>query len=358
MTTRSKKIAHFISSLGSGGAEAILNSILTNTSHIHKHKVICIVKRGKYVKILEEKGIEVYGFLEFLIQHNKSFDIYQGHMYHGDLIALVFQKIFGGKESCCFWAVHNTSLSLFRSSWHSIFISKLNRFLSYTSSLNSIIYCSESSKIFHEKRGYAKKGVLIFNGYDEKKFKIIKSDLRKDYMIALDTKIIISVGRYSKQKNHNFLFKCLKNFNKSFKLLLIGDGCDKNNLQLMEQLKKYSIINDTFLIGLSDNLNYFYSGADICVLVSSYGEAFPNVLNESLLCGTHCISSNIGDARKILQDENYLFNINNEDEFLERLNKVSEINVSDEYKNQLRESVVTRFPMRLMIKKYIEVWDV
>ena len=56
----------------------------------------------------------------------------------------------------------------------------------------------------------------------------------------------------------------------------------------------------TELAGL-DLEEFDFSKCDITLLLSSYGESFPNVIAEAMLYGTFPIATNIGDTKNIVQ---------------------------------------------------------
>lgn len=141
---------------------------------------------------------------------------------------------------------------------------------------------------------------LIYNPY---LFKILKfkKQRRKN--------IILSVGRFCKQKNQSFIIKAFKIFSdshKEFKLILIGHGADKmmlKNLVIKLNLKKKVIFKDW-----QNNIGRYYSSSKLLIFPSLY-EGLPNTLIDALNYGLPCLSSKCSGAEDILSKK-YAFFIN------------------------------------------------
>ena len=54
-----------------------------------------------------------------------------------------------------------------------------------------------------------------------------------------------------------------------------------------------------------------YSGIDLVVLSSLYGEGFSNVILEAMSMSIPCIASNVGDNAKIIDDNKLIFEAGN-----------------------------------------------
>ena len=76
--------------------------------------------------------------------------------------------------------------------------------------------------------------------------------------------------------------------------------------------QKNCLLEEIQLLDEIEDMPNFYNKVDLNILTSSHGEAFPNVLAESMSCETPCLSTDIGDAKKrSLEISNYLENLNN-----------------------------------------------
>src|SRR5262249_42688135 len=63
--------------------------------------------------------------------------------------------------------------------------------------------------------------------------------------------------------------------------------------------------SSVILTGRQSDMPMVYSALDFLVL-SSRGEAFPNVICEGMLCGLPCISTDVGDCRTIIGDTGFV----------------------------------------------------
>ena len=94
-----------------------------------------------------------------------------------------------------------------------------------------------------------------------------------------------------------------KGFN--FCAVFAGTNLDNNNTSLVSLIKKKGLINHVNLLGRRNDIPSIMNGIDLLIL-SSVSEAFPNVLNEAMACGTPCVSTDVGDASIILGDTGWI----------------------------------------------------
>ncbi|RZJ90430.1 MAG: glycosyltransferase family 4 protein [Chryseobacterium sp.] len=101
-------------------------------------------------------------------------------------------------------------------------------------------------------------------------------------------KFIIAVGRLTHVKGFDQLIDAFSNIdNDSVDLLIVGGGEEYENLD--RQIKSLEISDRVILVGAKDNLQDYYSQAELLVL-SSRNEGYPNVLIEAMSFGCPCIA--------------------------------------------------------------------
>jgi D-inositol-3-phosphate glycosyltransferase len=121
-----------------------------------------------------------------------------------------------------------------------------------------------------------------------------------------DDKILLFVGRIDPLKGIDQLIKTVPLLKNDDNLRLIVVGGDENSQAELEELQKLSTdlnIRDSVTFqGMvkQDQLPYYYSAADVCV-VPSYYESFGLVALESLACGTPVVAADVGDLRNIIR---------------------------------------------------------
>ncbi len=191
---------------------------------------------------------------------------------------------------------------------------------------------------------------VIYNPVEKiQKIKIKASKKVSLKFFNKDKKIlkIISVGRLVKQKNHLLLLKAvniIKN-KKKFKLLIIGKGEEKENLESF--IIKNNLQNMVKIIGYKNNIYPFFKKADLFVLTSLY-EGLPNTLIEALIMGVPIISTNCKTGpEEILKQGKYgrLFNVND-------FKKLSQLIRLSRNKSRKKYFYDKRFDFVLNLKKY------
>lgn len=155
------------------------------------------------------------------------------------------------------------------------------------------------------------------------KIKTNEMPIETDNSISnLKNKIIISVGRLSKEKGYSDLINLFSRIeDKEWILNIVGDGSEYDNLN--QQIENLNLKNNVKLLGSksTEELNNLYKEASIYIM-TSYEESFGLVLLEAASHGLPIIaySSALG-AKEILSDDNgILIENRTEKEMIKNLN--------------------------------------
>jgi glycosyltransferase involved in cell wall biosynthesis len=367
------KVVHIITGLGDGGAEHALFKICKYDLK-NKHFVISLKDKGKYFSLLNKLGIKVYclnvsffsiyKFL-FLIKLLRSLkpDIVQTWLVHADFIGSFAARLAGIKK--ILWNVRYSNIEIGKAKLTTILIIKILSILSYVIP-KLILVVSKRAKKIYEMEGYNKK-ILKFipNGYDMKVLKnnnILKKKFRKKIKIKKSIPLIGNVARYDPQKDHLNLLNALalirlKKIN--FFCVLIGSNLDKNNTKIIAEIKRLKLNNHVKLLGQIKNITEVMNGLDIHVLSSSYGEGFPNVVAESMACGTPCIVTDVGDSSYIVGKTGWVVPPNNSQKLARAIKKsLDEIRYIKWNKRCIKAQlrIKNKFNIGKMIELYNSVW--
>lgn len=123
-------------------------------------------------------------------------------------------------------------------------------------------------------QGKENEAIIIPNGIDLKKYKYnesIREQVRKQLDIGKDTIVCGHIGRFSKQKNHKFLieiFKEYQNINSNSKLILVGDG--QLRKQIENQIENQKLQKSVMLLGKREDSENLYQAFDLLLFPSLF----------------------------------------------------------------------------------------
>jgi glycosyltransferase involved in cell wall biosynthesis len=80
--------------------------------------------------------------------------------------------------------------------------------------------------------------------------------------------------------------------------LLVG----KDTQMLVPAVAAKGLTDRVRVLGHRNDIECLLPGVDMVCLSSAFGEGFPNVLGEAMACGVPCVSTDVGDARRIIAD--------------------------------------------------------
>lgn len=135
---------------------------------------------------------------------------------------------------------------------------------------------------------------LLNNAIDLNKFKYNekkRKEKRKELSISDDTLVIGHIGRFMKQKNHEFLIEVFNEIHKKNKnsvLLLAGQG--PLEARIKEQVEELKITNSVVFLGQREDVADLYQAFDVFMLPSLY-EGLGIVLIEAQCAGIPAFAS-------------------------------------------------------------------
>lgn len=370
-------VMHIISNLYDGGAEGALYRLCLNTPN-YKHVVVCMMDEGKYGPMLVAAGVSLHclgmpqgkptwqGVVHFWrLLRSIQPGVVQTWMYHADLLGGVMARLSGVKK--IFWGIRHGNLTPGTVKSNTIRVAKLCARLSPWVPTR-IISCSQQAMEAHTAIGYnAKRMTVIPNGYELSRYApdaSARARLRHEWKIGEDTFLIGMVARFDPQKDHANLLAALqqlKQKGRSFHCVLVGTGIDAENAQLKSFLQQFGVEDVVGLLGRRNDVPSVMNALDVHVL-SSLGEAFPNVLAEAMACGTPCVTTDVGDAAYIVRETGWVVPSQNStalagglQQAMQAWETAKDLWVSRQ--NSSRNRIVENFSIERMTAAYAAVWN-
>lgn len=299
-----KTVLCVVSSLNAGGAETFLMKVLrtidrtqymfdfiVSADGIYDAEVLQLGSKIYKVSLRSKNPLKVFFEIKSIVKSNQyNYFLKLTDTPLTGIIDILAAKLGGAKRI------------MVRSCNASTNSSKLKEFLNFLMRpiFNELVDCKiapsdlAASYTFGKKQVRNQKVHFVNNGVDLNIFKYNEAnrqEIRREFSIPVNALLIGHVGRFTEQKNHEFLLKIFKEIhklNENSYLLLVGTG------ELQEQI--LSIVNNSDFkefvkfAGLRRDVPKILSAFDILLLPSFY-EGMPNVIIEGQATGLPCIIS-------------------------------------------------------------------
>jgi len=127
------------------------------------------------------------------------------------------------------------------------------------------------------------------------------SGLRASLGLRDEQKVILSVGRLSKEKDHLTLIDALSFLpgQQRPSLLIVGEGPEQK--AIMDRVRALGLLDRVIMLGQKEYIEPFYAIADV-VVISSHSEGSPNVLLEALAAGVPVVATAVGGIPEMVTD--------------------------------------------------------
>lgn len=298
-----KKVLHYVTAMNRGGEETFIMNVYRqidkskvqfgflytaddlgaysseifdlggNAYHVSLNKI-----RGKFKQI--DNYIILKKKLKTLSKDYDFFHIHTQHAMDAYLSSLAaknagFQKVI----------VHSHNSSTI----YSIKMHRLFKRLLHTLNITRFACGVEAGKWMYGNDKFT----VVNNGIDLNKF-VFNSEKRKEIRSKFrwnGKKVIGHVGRFNKQKNHQFLVRAFREYaftNPDAVLVLVGVGELED--QIKDLVHRLKLDNQVQFLGARSDVNELYQGMDLFVLPSLF-EGLPVVLVEVQAADLPCIIS-------------------------------------------------------------------
>jgi len=188
-----------------------------------------------------------------------------------------------------------------------------------------------------QKNIFSKEKIFILNDpvVNIKDFIIKKKD-KIEQKLFLNKKVLVSIGRLTRQKNFSFLISSFQKIIKKYPeyiLIILGEGEQRKSLEsLILDLK---LSDKVHILGYQNNIYKYLNIAD-CFILSSLWEDPGFVLIEAALSNVNIISSDCPNGPKeILAKNGILFVNNDEKDFIDKFEKFKNMKSDELYRNKL-----------------------
>ncbi len=301
--------------------------------HVSKYNSISSWKNMFEIKKYAKKG---------------KFDVIHSHLTHAQYWTSLASRIDFSKKRIYVTTEHSTS----NNRRHKTIFKIIDRFI--YKPYKKIISISPATETSLKKwiKGDEKRFEIIENGVDLSRFSQGKKIDLSEYGLHEDDKIIIMISRFHKAKDQDTVIKSLEFLPKIYKLILVGDGERRKELENLAKEKNLS--SRVFFLGIRKDIPDLLKTAYISVQ-SSIFEGFGITALESMSAGVPTIATDVPGLAEVVKDGGILFPVG---DFKGLAKIIFSLERNDKYE-KIKNSGIKKsnlYDIKITAQKYIDLY--
>ncbi|MDM1405487.1 glycosyltransferase [Myroides marinus] len=354
------KIIHIIDSLGIGGAERLITDIVPNL--VEKgNKVDVVLLNGEKTHLYKELeslncckiyslGKSYYNplYILKLIPYFYSYDIIHVHLFPAQYFAAL-ARLFCFKKVKLIFTEHNTSNTRLESKkyrWIERFIySCYNKVVCITNEVKTVLI--DRLNLNESKL------IVVENGVSLETVRSADLISRESMGFNENDKLLIMVAGFRPQKDHDTVIRSLVKLPSVYKLLLVGDGERRKELENL--VSELSLSGRVHFLGIRSDVYSLMKMCDVAIL-SSHWEGFGLVAVEAMASGIPLIASNVDGLAQVVEGGGILFEKGSESDLYD---KILSLEGESYYQEVCEKGLIKakRYDIDSMVDKLIVVYE-
>jgi len=150
----------------------------------------------------------------------------------------------------------------------------------------------------------------------------------------------------------------LKKKYRDIKLLVLGEGKDKNKLEV--QIRDFNLEKNIFLLGRKENVSDHLNASDVFVMPSLW-EGLPLALLEAMICGLPVVATNVGGVPEVITDGKNGFLVEPKNSLILAKKIEYLLNLEPERRKKMglegKKIVEEKFSLEKMVKNYENLYE-
>jgi len=375
--TNSIRICHVINGTSPGGAERMLQRLVTRTqSDDFNHQVIALNHFGVVAEELTESGINV----ESLEMHERPArlplttwrlrqrlkqlqpDIVLTWLYVSDVVGTVATKL-SVPSAKIVWNVRHSTLDPAIDSRSLRLAARVAGHLSKWAP-SRIVMNSFAAIPAHCAVGYAREQIeVIPNGFDTELFRpnpIERQRVRAEFGLSDATPLIGLLGRYHPHKDHHTFLRAARivaDARPDARFLLCGMPSPISTEEMSGLVAELGLTDRVLLSKARSDMAAVNAALDVSAC-SSLTESFPNAVGEAMSCCVPCVSTFVGDAALLIGDTGRIVPPSDSVAFANGLLSLLTLSPADRQQlgQQARERIIERYSMNSVVERFVSMW--
>jgi len=371
------RVLHVITSLSTGGAEIMLQKLVSalNPQH-YTSTIVSLTTTAPIGTELETAGVRVIGLggrggvltprQALLLM--RTYDavrpqVVHAWMYHSNIAAQALVGLRSRKTRPglvlsvrgALHAAHEQKLT-------SRLIRRLDAILSSRS--DAIVFNSRRAADQHVSLGYDRAKIhIIPNGFDADRFGVRPEErVRVRTELGCDGATLIGlIARFDRLKGHRLLLEAARlvtDCRPHYRFVLAGRGCDASNEELQRWIVELGLAGRVHLLGERRDVAAIDNALDIAVC-SSISESFPNAIGEAMACGVPCVVTDVGDCGYLVGETGYVVPPRNARALADAIVRMGELPEGDRTAMgaNARRRVIAKFSMHSVVQQFAELYE-